>query len=134
MYKLCEAGINNYILNIIAHYLRNRNVYIEIGENRSGSFKPELASLKEAFSLQFYLSSTLQKCSKNANVKLKSTLMTPHMFQLATRWKKLFRISKKVARKLQNGLECGVVKSQVRKQKFSSFEVSVKKSENLQTI
>ena len=42
MYKLQEAGMNSYILNIIDHYSRNRNVYIEIGENRLESFMPEV--------------------------------------------------------------------------------------------
>ena len=37
-----QAYNNSYILNIIDHYLRNRNVYIEMGENRSESFKPEV--------------------------------------------------------------------------------------------
>ena len=41
---------------------------------------------------------------------------------------------KKIARKLQNGSESGVLKSRGRKQKLSSFQVSVKKSENLKRI
>ena len=111
MYKLREAGINSYILNIIDYYLRNRIVYIEIGETDQKASSQKLASLKKAFSLQFCSPSTLQICSKNAKVKLKSTLMTPHMFLQATRWKKLFRIPRKIATKVQNGLESSVSKS-----------------------
>ena len=39
MYKQGEAGKYSYNLNIVDHYLRNRNIYIEIGENRSENFK-----------------------------------------------------------------------------------------------
>ena len=65
MYKFREAGINSYILNIIDHYLRNRNVYIEIGENRSESFKPEVGlpqgSILSPFLFIFYLAEMYQE-------------------------------------------------------------------------
>ena len=66
MYKLREAGINSYILNIIDHYLRNRNVYIEIGENRSESFKPEVSlsqrSILSPILFIFYIAEMFQEC------------------------------------------------------------------------
>ena len=66
MYKLREAGINSYILNIIDHYLRNRNVYIEIGENRSKSFKPEVGlfqrSILSPILFFFYIAEMFQDC------------------------------------------------------------------------
>ena len=66
MYKLREAGINSYILKIIDHYLRNRNVYIEIGENRSESFKPEIAlpqrSILSPILFIFYIAEMFQEC------------------------------------------------------------------------
>ena len=64
MYKLREAGINSYILNIIDQYLRNRNVYIEIGENRSESFKSEVGlpqgSILSPFLFIFYIAEVFQ--------------------------------------------------------------------------
>ena len=66
MYKLREAGINSYILNIIDHYLRNRNVYIEIGENRSESLKPEgglpQGSILSPILFIFYIAEMFQEC------------------------------------------------------------------------
>ena len=66
MYKLREAGINSYILNIIDHYLRNRNVYIEIGENRSESFKPKVGlpqgSILSPILFIFYFAEMFQEC------------------------------------------------------------------------
>ena len=66
MYKLREAGINSYILNIIDYYLRNRIVYIEIGENRSKSFKPEVGLPQESnlspILLTFYIADMFQEC------------------------------------------------------------------------
>ena len=67
MYKLREAGINSYILNIIDHYLPNRNVYIEIGENRSESFKPEVGlpqgSILSPILFIFFIAETFQECN-----------------------------------------------------------------------
>ena len=66
MYKLREAGINSYILNIVDHYLRNRNVYIEIGENRSENFKPEVGlpqgSILSPVLFYFYIAEMFQEC------------------------------------------------------------------------
>ena len=66
MYKLREAGRNSYILNIIDHFLRNRNVYIEIGENRSGSFKPEVGlpqgSILSPILVIFHIAEMFQEC------------------------------------------------------------------------
>ena len=66
MYKLRETGKISYILNIIDHYLRNRNLYIEIGENRSGSFKPEVGlpqgSILSPILFIFYIAEMFQEC------------------------------------------------------------------------
>ena len=66
MYNLREAGINSYILNIIDRYLRNRNVYIEIGENRSRSFKPEVGlpqgSILTPIFFIFYIAEMSKEC------------------------------------------------------------------------
>ena len=66
LYKLREAGINSYILNIIDHYLRNRNVYIEIGENRSESFQPEVGLPQGSILLLilfiFHIAEMFQEC------------------------------------------------------------------------
>ena len=65
MFKLREAGINSYILNIIDHYLRNRIVYIEIGENRSERFKPEVGlpqgSILSPILYIFYIAEVFQE-------------------------------------------------------------------------
>ena len=136
MYKLREAGINSYILNIIDYYLRNRIVYIEIGENRSKSFKPEVGLPQESILapilFNFYIAEMFQECKgkteKNADDATHVSAGSTHIR------KKVFLISQKIARKLQNGLESGVLKSRFRKQKLSFFQVAVKKSENLQII
>ena len=66
MYKLREAGINSYTLNIIDHDLRNRSVYIEIGENRSESFKPEVGlpqgCILSPILFIFYIADMFQEC------------------------------------------------------------------------
>ena len=78
------------MLNIINHYLRNRNVYIEVSENRSENFKSEVSLLQGSIltpiKLLFYPAELFQE-----KVKLESTAMTPHMFQQATPWKKFFQ-------------------------------------------
>ena len=67
MYKLREAGINSFNLNIIDHYLRNRNVYIEIGENRAQSVKPEVGlpqgSIFSPILFIFYNAEMFQECN-----------------------------------------------------------------------
>ena len=57
---------NSYILNIIDLYLRNRNVYIELAENRSESFKPEVGlpqgSILSPILFIFYIAEMFQEC------------------------------------------------------------------------
>ena len=66
MNKLCDAGINSYVLNIIDHYLQNRNVFIEIGENRSESFKLEVGLPQGSILIPifyiFYITEMFQAC------------------------------------------------------------------------
>ena len=65
--------------------LDNIRKIIEQGKVVAALFIDLEKAFDSIFSPQSYLSFTLQKCSKNAKVKLKSTLMTPHMFQQVTR-------------------------------------------------
>ena len=79
MYYLRKAATNSYNLNIKDQYFQNRSADIEIGENRLESFNPKVGLPQGSIFHPIFSSFSLQTCSKNAKVKLKSTPMTLHV-------------------------------------------------------
>ena len=90
LYKLREAEINIYIPNIND---RNRNDSIEIGENQSESFKPNVGMPQKAISpivFIFYIADTFQDC------KGKTKKYVGDATQVSAGDTMLFRISKRL--------------------------------------